>query len=131
MQRGLDRPPEDENHECDTDRHAGDLPLADAARNSERRCHPDRRRRRESYDIAAVGVEDDAAAKKADAGDDTLNHARHGGHMRGIVRASELQRRDRDEGGAERDEGVRAKARRLPRQLSIETDRAADARGGD
>jgi hypothetical protein len=79
-----------------------------------------------------MSMEDRAGAKEADAGNDLRGDARRVTIGTSIGRETDLRdvnREMREERGADADENVRTKAGRLPGDLALEADRAAEERG--
>jgi hypothetical protein len=82
-------------------------------------------RRQAAHLVLLAQLEDDAAAQKADAGDESLNNTAEVGRVH-----AGLQRHQREQRGPQRHQHVRARSGRLARTLALETNHAAQ-HGGD
>ena len=114
---------QERNRKCDADQ----PPVAKAADNADAGGEPYAGGAGQAFDLVLVGMNDDASAEKADAGENTLDNAaacvrQLAGFNRGGTGDQHDQR------GGQADETERAQADRLAVQITVEADGARGER---
>jgi hypothetical protein len=124
----LQRATEEQNKQRDDNRYSEQPPVTESADDAQDRANPNRRRRRESGDVAHRIAQDNSGAEKADTSQEALDDARNRVRIGRMIQRSEREKRS--ESRAHTNESVRPQSGRFPMQLAIQPkNRAEDQRG--